>query len=215
MKTTRTRLGLYCGCVGPLLWLATTLLAVLVDPTFSWTDLALSNLGEQPPGTSLALVVAQPEFLLFNGGLIATGGIGIGFAVVLFEESTQRLTWIGAAVYVVSLLALASVGVFHVPHDAHGLVALTHFTTAPLSLLCYGTGRYLEGDHRFGLFTAGAGIGYVLAWVVWARFLVELAPGVALPEFASALWFAGWAFGTAVSRLRADRLSAGSAPGFQ
>jgi hypothetical membrane protein len=213
--TARTRLGLYCGCTAPLVWLVTTLLATLVDPTFSWTDLALSNLGARPANETLSveLVIAQPEFLLFNGGLIIVAGIALGFAAVLFDESNHHLTRLGAVLYGASLLALASVGLFHVPHEAHGLAAVTHFCTAPLSLLCYGSGRVLEGDRQFGLVTIGTGLGYVLVWLVWGSWLTGIAPGVALPEFGSALWFAGWAFGTAFLRLRDDRPPTGRSPG--
>jgi len=206
----RRRFGLYCGVAAPIVSLLTLLLATLVDPEFSWRQKALSDLGEVPDGESFlyAIETGQAEFFLFNGGLVATGLLGLGFAGVLFDEAQNVVERTGSLVYALSLIMLGAVGVFHLEHHLHGPVAITYFALAPLALLWYGAGRILRGTVQFGLLTIAAGVGFVLAWFAWGIWLAEsVAPGVAVPEFASALLFAGWSFGTASIRLWGNPLA--------
>ncbi|OYR49503.1 hypothetical protein DJ73_17675 [Halorubrum sp. Ea1] len=60
------------GATATLLALAGIAAAVLLDPTFSWTSDALSDLG-----------VRDPSAPVFNGGLILGGAVGVGYAVEL------------------------------------------------------------------------------------------------------------------------------------
>jgi hypothetical membrane protein len=206
----RRRLGLYCGLVAPAVSLVTNLLATLVDPEFSWTDKALSNLGEHPEGETFlyAIETGQLEFFLFNGGLILTATVGLGFARVLYDAARNALKQIGMALYALSLVLLGGVGVFHLPHDLHGPVAIAYFLLAPVSLVCYGAGCVMTGRRQFGILTMASGVCFVLSWFVWGIWFADsVAPNIAIPEFVSAIFFAGWTFGAAVSLLRSDWLA--------
>jgi hypothetical membrane protein len=206
----RRQYGLLSGVVAPVVSFVSILLATLVDPAFSWTDKALSNLGEHPDGETLvyALETGQAEFFLFNGGLVITATVGLGFLWVLYDDAETGLELIGSGLFGLGLLALAGVGVVHLGHDHHTLVSIAYFVLTGFSLLFYGAGRTLAGERRFGLLTVGVGLAFALTWILWSTMVpASVASGVAIPEFVSSMLFAGWAFGTASALLWGDRLS--------
>jgi len=203
------RYGLYCGVVGPIVSVVAVLLATLVDSAFSWREQALSNLGEHPDGETFvyAIETGQAEFFLFNGGLLVTAVIGLGFAWVLFDGAENVVERIGAGLYAIGLVGLACVAIVHLGHDYHFTVSVVYFVTAGFALLWYGGGRMLEGHHRYGLLTFGTGLAFALTWLLWATVVPDsAASGVAIPEFVSSMLFASWSFGTASARLWGDRL---------
>jgi hypothetical membrane protein len=188
----------------PLVLVTSSVLPTLLAPWFEWTENALSDLGRLPEGESLsvALFVSRPEFAIFNGGLVLAGLIGLPFGWWLFDEADTHFERAGACVFSVSMALLASIGVFYIPHELHGVSAISHFLTAVVSLLLYGTGMALGGRLRAGLVTAGCGIAYLLTWVVWGVVLAPTYPtSIAIPEFVSGLFFGGWVLVVASSRL--------------
>lgn len=200
----RNRTTLYAGVVMPAILGIAPVLATLFAPGFKWTENALSNLGRLPEGDSisLSLLTSQPEFFVFNGGLVLAGLSGAPFGLWLFEQTTSYLKRAGACVYVLSMVLLASIGVFHVPHELHGPVAIGHFLTAVVSLLLYGAGMALNGRPRGGLVTIGCGLGYVASWIGWGIWIAPTLPNsIAIPEFFSGLFFGGWVLVVATSQI--------------
>ena len=59
----------HAGTIAPILALGGILLATMVDPTFSWTHDALSDLG-----------IREESALVFNGALVLGGGVGAVYA---------------------------------------------------------------------------------------------------------------------------------------
>lgn len=193
-----------CGVVGPLVAATAILAATLVDPTFSWTTSALSDTGALPDGRSVtwSFVRESPQFLLFNGGLILTGIVGAPFAVSLWSRSENLAHRIGVAAFLAALVALALVGVFHLPRPPHGTFAIAHYLAATLALWTFGTGSALAGDVRRGLATIWLGIAHLLFWLLWAAVLASgPIPGLAVPETVGAAIFGGWTVATALDEL--------------
>jgi len=190
------RYAVLCGLVAPILSLGSTGLATVVAPAseFTWRAFALSDLGRPTART----------FLLFNGGLILGGFVGIAFSWPLWRGARNRFERAGTVSFVLTLLGLALVGVFHLPKDPHQLVALLFFLGGPITHWLYGTGQALAGDVRFGLVSVWFGVVHVLGWTGW---LIYVAVGgsaeqwFAVPEMVASLAFGCWAFALARSLL--------------
>ena len=80
--------------------------ATLVSPAFSWTGNALSNLGvtQTAAGTGLTVV-------LFNGGLILGGLLGVGFAVALWRGAVSLAGRVTAFSFGLTVVFMGLVGV--------------------------------------------------------------------------------------------------------
>lgn len=193
-----------CGLVAPAVAAVTIVAATLIDPTFSWATSALSDLGALPEGESVTVgfLLSSPEFLLFNGGLIAAGVAGLPFAWILWVAAVHPLQRVAAAAVAMAVIALALVGVLHVPRPHHGTVAITHFAAATVALWTYGSGSVLAGRPARGLATIWLGIAHLLFWIIWSVTLRPgPIPGLAVPETVGALLFGGWTAATARSFL--------------
>lgn len=192
------------GLVAPLVAAIGILSATLADPSFSWATSALSDMGALPRGRSVtaSFLRSNPQFLLFNGGLILAGILGLPFARTLRTAAENRAHRAGAAAFAVAIVAMALVGVFHIPRPPHGAVAIAHYLAATIALWTYGTGTALAGAVRRGLATIWLGIAHVLFWILWALFLSSgPVPGIAVPETVGAAIFGAWILATARSRL--------------
>lgn len=191
------------GLVAPTIAAVTILAATFVDPAFSWTEDALSNLGELPMGESITLpfLASAPEFALFNGGLLLTGIVGLPFALRLWTDADHVLQRVGALQFAGALIALALVGVFHIPREPHGTVAIAHYLLGIVFLWTHGTGSVLVGRTRWGLVTIWLGSVHLLAWLVWAAALTGPIPGLAIPETVGAAIFGGWSAVAARAKL--------------
>jgi len=201
-------IAIWAGLVAPVVAVAAILLATLLDPSFSWTGSSLSHTGELPPGrsVSLGLLVDRPSFLLFNGGLIAAGLVGLPFAWLLYDVAGHPLERSGAVLLGLALGSLVAVGVFHLPWGLHAPVAVVHFIATMAFLWIYGVGAVQAGRPRFGAATAALGAVVVGTWFVWGQVFPGL--GIALPEFLSALALAGWTFVAASRQLEAVETAA-------
>jgi hypothetical membrane protein len=93
------------------------------------------------------------------------------------------------AVLAVALVAMALVGVFPLPHAAHGPVAVAFFVLFTYGLVVHGTGDVLAGAVGRGLVSIWLGIAHPTAWLLG---LLGDADGVAIPEFVGAGLLAGW-----------------------
>lgn len=193
-----------CGIVGPLVAAVGILAATAVDPSFQWAASALSDTGAHAPGQAVdpSFLRSNPEFLLFNGGLVLTGSIGLPFAWSLWDGADHWVQRAGAVWFALAMLAMALVGVFHLPHSLHGAAAIGHYLAATMTLWTYGTGSVLAGRRLRGLATVWLGCVHLLFWIVWALVLQSgPLPGLAVPETVGAALFGGWVFATARRRL--------------
>ena len=110
------------GAAATLLALGGIALAVSLDPTFSWTTDALSDLG-----------VRERSAAAFNGGLIGGGAVGVCYAVSrAVAETSDRgdgaPNRVGGAVrtllLALSMVAMAGIGAFDITEPLHGPAAV-------------------------------------------------------------------------------------------
>ncbi|QSW98351.1 DUF998 domain-containing protein [Haloterrigena alkaliphila] len=201
---SRRRITTACGFAAPLVALGAIGLATLLaaPETFTWRARALSDMGR----------VGTRTFLLFNGGLIAGGLLGVPFGWQLWVAARNGLERVGVALLWAATAALVGIGVFFLGHDAyylgtelHAPVALLYFGLAPLAQWLYGSGLVLAGDARLGLVSIWLGIAHPLTWLGW---LVSRAAAgdpsawFAVPEFVAAVAFGGWVVALAANRYR-------------
>ncbi|WP_336022354.1 DUF998 domain-containing protein [Halobellus salinisoli] len=162
------------GPVGAIFTSSAILAATLLSPTFSWTESALSNLG----------VAAEPFVaLLFNGGLVAGAVIGLAYALALRPYS--RTLAVG---YVLSLLAMALVGVFPAGTDPHIPVAMAFFLLATATVTLDGWRRRTSTTGRAGLALA---VVHLAGWILWSAG-IRPGSGLALPELGGVVMFGAW-----------------------
>lgn len=176
------------GAVATALALGGIALGVLLDPTFSWTTDALSDLG-----------VREPSALAFNGGLILGGIIGVAYAGGLGavpseqgEETTASgvrvVAVVRAAVFALAMVAMAGVGAFDLTQPFHAPAAVGFYA---LTTLVFA----IDGLARRATLVGRVTLAFVPVHVtVWATFIAGLWPvsGLALPELPGAIMLAAW-----------------------
>jgi len=191
------RYAVYCGILAPVFSLGCVGLATVVAPPgeFTWRAYALSDMGRPDART----------YLLFNAGLIGGGVVGLPLVWSLWRRARNRVEQVGTVMLLVSLIGLALIGVFHLPHPLHNPVALLFFVGGPFTHWVYGTGRALAGDVRTGLVSIWFGVGHAAGWTGWLLYLAlsgpEGGPWFAVPEMIAAVAFGGWAVTVARSLL--------------
>jgi len=177
----------YIAGAAVLVTVGSILLATVVADGFVWTEHALSDLGvtTSEPGTDTTV-------LLFNGGLVTGGIVGVVFAGTLARRFERRADRLVAAVAVVAFAAMGLVGVFPTGEPLHLPVAVTHFLFISVLLGTEGVVRYRVGEHRWGIASVAGAVANALVWAIW--FLVRADPfvGIAIPEILGALVFAVW-----------------------
>ena len=185
------------GAIATALALGGIALATLLDPTFSWTGDALSDLG-----------VRERSAPVFNGGLILGGLVGLGYAAGLWRVNRKpsakgrdppvgRPSAFGrspafgrfrALVFGLAMVAMAGVGLFDLTHPLHAPAAIGFYTSVTATFA-------VDGVARRGRPTGRITLAFVPIHVaVWATFLAGLWPvtGLALPELPGALMLAAW-----------------------
>lgn len=161
------------GVASPAVAIGGILLATLLDPTFSWTGDALSDLGIRPSSA-----------LAFNGALILGGLLGVPYAHLLFERTRRAV----AVAFGAGTLCLAGVGLFPIGSALHAPTAIGFFLLATVAMAVDGVARRSEATGRA---TLGLAAGHVVSWVTWGAGLWSVS-GLALPEFVGALIVAAW-----------------------
>lgn len=193
------RYAIYCGLMAPVVSLGSTSLSTVLAPAseFTWQAYALSDLGRPDART----------FVLFNGGLILGSLLGVALAWPLWRRSRNTLERAGTVAFVLAVVGLGLVGVFHLPRDLHSPAALLFFVGGPFTQWLYGTGQVLAGDVRFGLVSVWFGVAHIVGWVGWL--LPVAAAGsddwFAVPEMIASLAFGLWALALARSLLEDSR----------
>ena len=165
------------GATATLLALGGIAAAVLLDPTFSWTSDALSDLG-----------VREPSAAVFNWGLILGGAVGVGYAVELGRSVDAPAGALRAAVVALAMVAMAGVGAFDLTESLHGPSAVGFYALVTVAFAVDGTVRRATATGRTTLAFVPVHV------AVWATFLAGRWPvtGLALPELPGALMLAAW-----------------------
>ena len=168
------RVAAASGILGHLLTFAFIFLAISVSPWFTWTDYALSNLGD----------LARSSAPLFNGGLIV-GGIILIFFVSGFgvRAKASVLGTIGTALLFASAVGIIGVGIFPMNFLLpHTVFAVAVFLSNSIALFIFGAVFALRRSTRL-LGTISVVLG-VVASLVW---FLPWGTGIAIPEFIASL----------------------------
>ncbi|MDS0258409.1 DUF998 domain-containing protein [Haloarcula sp. S1CR25-12] len=166
--------------------------AVLASPSFAFSGNALSDLGQ--PGNAAATPLTT---LLFDGGLITAGIVGLPFGVRLWSGSDHPLERVAAVPFVTALLGMAGVGLFPAGQALHVPAALTLYLGSMVAMACYAAGNAAAGARRRAAGTATLVAAHVAVWWWWAAGGSVTRPGLAVPETVGAVIFAGWVCWTA------------------
>lgn len=165
------------GSLAPVVTLGAIFLSILVSDSFSWATSALSDLG-----------VAAETALLFNGGLVAGGLLGLAYSYALWRAAADFVARATAATVALAVVLMGLVGVFVSGHPFHFPVALGFYLFVTVSLVLDGAGRWSQ---RVGKVSVVLGVAHLAGWIVWVvgpRF----GTGLAVPETLGAFVFAGW-----------------------
>ena len=173
------RAALWAGPVGVVVSALGIFLPVLLAPWFSWTGNALSHLGRAGEATAP----------LFNGGLVVAGLLGLAFAARVWLAAENTLGRLGVVLLALSFANMALVGVFALPHDLHGPVAVAFFLSFTYGLFVHGSGDALAGHRRRGLLSIWLGIAHITGWLLFAAAPFD---GIALPELVGSAALATW-----------------------
>ena len=169
------------GAAATLVAFGGILLATLLDPTFSWADDALSDLGVRPRSTPV-----------FNGGLVVAGLVGLGYAPGLWQNRDgnggRLLPRAVAVVFAFSMVGLAGVGLFDLTHPLHFPAAGGFYLFVTAAFALDGIARRRTRTGRLTLLLAPL---HVLGWWTWSAGYWDVS-GLALPELFGALLFAAW-----------------------
>ena len=175
--TATARRARLLGAVATLLALGGIAAAVRLDPTFSWTSDALSDLG-----------VREPSAVVFKWGLILGGAVGAGYTVELRRALDSAVAALRAAVFALAMVAMAGVGAFDLTEPLHGPAAVGFYGLVTLAFA-------VDGVARRGTTTGKLALAFVPVHVaVWATYAAGWWPvtGLALPELPGALALAAW-----------------------
>lgn len=182
-KTSVQRAGAASGIIAPVLAFSCILVAVASYPEFSWTDNALSDLG----------VVSGVPGPVFNLGLTVSGIFILGFAVFgLFKYFGG--SWVGkcgAVAFAATALSLIGIGIANENiRPFHYLFSVAFFVLLPISLFIITAAFVIKRRTKMVLFTLVIAVAAATPWILY--FTVHYVPGVAIPEFASALAGSVW-----------------------
>ncbi len=159
----------WLAIAGVAIGLIGVLACTFLYPGFDWTDNALSDMGR----------VGKPTAPLYNGVLLISGALLLVFSsFALWRE--RRVSW--------SLLLLTSVFLQMVAtyDEAYGLL---HGVVSVLFFLCLGFYVLAAGIERRSPLAVATFFATLAMWILHYRFGP---PGVAIPEYLSALLGTGW-----------------------
>lgn len=173
------------GFVGPLVALVCIIIAIVLSPWFTWSDNALSDLGNYNNGMAAAVV--------FNAGLIITGIMMMYFTVTGFKELKDWPTRIALMILMVSIGFMVSIGIFSENFgQLHFIVSVGFFAPFPFAMWIVAV-AWLR-FRRLRLFCL---ISFLLPFIslyMWTAYFGGTLPwtGVAIPEIVTAFTAIGW-----------------------
>ena len=184
---TGERLLRWSGAAAVVVTLLAIFVATVVSPAFSWTGNALSNLGvtQTAAGTPLTVV-------LFNGGLILGGVLGVGFSAALFRVSPSIAARATAVSFGLTVVFMALVGVFPQDTAPHFPVALGFYLLISLSLWLDSLASFRQGWRSRAAVGLSLGTANLVGWLVWGLTGPPTRDGLAIPELWGALLFSAW-----------------------
>ncbi|MFT4957792.1 MAG: putative membrane protein [Halobacteriales archaeon] len=197
----------YFGYLAPIIALGFVTVAALADPKFSWQSRSLSSIGEATNQSLFALgSLDQIAFLLFNGGLLLGGVLGLPFMYGLWLSEGKPKQVYGYVALATTLASMAGVGIAYLdgPLDSiHLIFATLLFFSLTFTLWFFGTGRVIQGRSRYGLTWIWIANVHAIVWVVWIMLegLVWTNDSYwtwfAVPEYVGAVLIGAWIVGQA------------------
>jgi hypothetical membrane protein len=176
-----------CGILGQSFTFICIFLAISVSPWFSWTNNALSNLGDLTRPTSAPI---------FNIGLIVGGILTAIFALGLsMKTKTNTLGLVATILLFACGLGMIGVGIFPENYPLpHVISAMTIFVPITASLLLFAVAQ-LRGKSMmtFGVVSLALGlVGFVNWFMPWGNAIavwemVAVIPGYIWSLIASAM----------------------------
>jgi hypothetical membrane protein len=181
-KTLKMRLSAVCGIFAPLVAFACIAVAIPSDPTFSWTNNALSDLG----------VIYGVTGFIFNFGLVSCGFLTFIFAVFgLFNFFKSAVGKAGSILFGGSAIALIAIGIFNENYSpTHYIVSVAFFVLAPISLLTLTAAAFMAHKTKLAAATVALAVTAALTWILQLTF--NYVPNVAIPETVSGLAVSIW-----------------------
>lgn len=173
------------GALAAVVTIGCTLVATLLSPSFAWRENALSNLGVTATDAGTTVTV-----LLFNGGLILGGLLGLVFTGLLYRTATGRVHRIVAVLLSLTLVLMALVGVFPQDTAPHFPVASGFYLMITISLWVDALAWRAAGNEEWAVRSALAGSTNILVWIVWVG--AGTPWGLAVPEIIGAVIFGSW-----------------------
>jgi hypothetical membrane protein len=174
------RLTAAYGLAGPLLTYIFILVAISLSPWFSWTDNALSDLGN--------IITHKESAPVFNYGLMIGGAVLILFAIGLaLEVKRNNMGLLGAITLITSGLGLFFVGVF--PENfqlEHVIFAFTYFISVIAGSFFFGIAYITRKSERV-LGTVIFALGIVAIFGLALLPQIVYLPGFAIPEIIASL----------------------------
>lgn len=158
--------------------------ALSLAPWFSVSENALSDLGR----------AGRPSAPVFNGALMASGLMGVGFVAGLWRRSAPGIERVGLLLFGVAAGFVVLVGVFPTPQPYHYFVAVGFYLALTFALFVDGVGDLRAGRAVGGLTTIGLGTVHAISWIGWGT----LSDGrwIAGPEAVGVGVFSVWALAT-------------------
>lgn len=201
MEETRLRRASpWFGVVATVVTTGAIGVAIGLSPSFAVTENALSNLGVASHGAGTATTA-----LVFNGGLILGGAFGAVFGLGLAAIRRHPVERLGGALFAVSLLSMAGVGVFPQDGPYHFEVAAGFYLLFSVAVVVTAAGQILSGRRRDAGVSALAGAGNLAAWVGWTTAVGIDEPGLAIPELIGAAFVILWVLWTVRGLRSAER----------
>lgn len=115
-------------------WL-TIFLSIMLNPWFSITHNALSDLGGGGPLNGHPYP-AYPS--VYNFGLIITAIIIVAFSILVISQARNKVEIVGGSFFIISGLFLALIGIYHEGTYPHEFVSLWFFVLSSISYLTIG-----------------------------------------------------------------------------
>ena len=184
---TWERLSQRSGMGAVVVTLGTIFLATLVSPAFAWSGNALSNLGVTGTAAGTGLTV-----VLFNGGLILGGLVGLAFALALARSAVSLGERVTAGSLGLALVFMALVGVFPQDTDPHFPVAASFYLLISVTLWLDSVAAFRQGWRQRAGIALSLGTANLAGWLVWGLTGSPLRDGLAIPELWGALCFSVW-----------------------
>jgi hypothetical membrane protein len=226
VNTTILRVGLWCGVVGPIVWLAVLGAAMLARPEFSPVTDYISELGESGSTTELFVRYAGFEFtgLLYVVFAVGAAGLFLGDAGAARDSSRSRPThalWPVGAALLVGLDGIGRIGAGVYPCDMgcasvsatqelHRLFATIGFCSGVVAALAWGVvARRHAWLRGFANMSTGAGL-LTTALLLLMTWRANPYPLTGLYEHLATLVISVWTLALAVRLVRRAAATAGA-----